>query len=71
MDSDVVSEAGEAWARLRDRARATFDDWVRIARAFDTGRSARQRHVRLCARHIDAEQPKRATCRVHLGEYSA
>lgn len=39
MESDVVGQGREAWARIKDRSRATFDDWVAVGKACAIGRA--------------------------------
>jgi hypothetical protein len=38
--SDAVSEGREAWTRLKDRERATWDDWIAVGKALIIGRAS-------------------------------
>jgi hypothetical protein len=37
--SGIVSEGREAWQRIKERTKATFEDWMRIGRALIIGRT--------------------------------
>lgn len=37
---DTVAEAREAWARIKEHGRKSFDDWICVARALAIGRTA-------------------------------
>jgi hypothetical protein len=38
--ADAVAEGRDAWARIREQGRKSFDDWLTVARALAIGRSA-------------------------------
>ncbi|WP_315806573.1 MULTISPECIES: hypothetical protein [unclassified Bradyrhizobium] len=37
-DATIIAAGREAWARLKDRSRATFDDWVAVGKALQAAR---------------------------------
>jgi hypothetical protein len=37
--SAIISEGREAWERIKERTKATFEDWMRIGRALIVGRT--------------------------------
>jgi hypothetical protein len=39
-DGEIIDAGSAAWARLRDRERKTWEDWIAVARALAIGRAA-------------------------------
>jgi hypothetical protein len=44
-DSDPVAAGREAWQRIRENSRRSFDDWVTVARALQIGRDVALREA--------------------------